>query len=221
MFYKAGFIRSLFFSLICFSCLQGSGQNYDVSLISDSLKKNADAVKRSEEIRVIIKSPSRAIIKHKYAITVLREQGADRAVYLNSYNKLQSLERISGTLYDASGKEVKSVKKKDIADFSANGNVNLVTDNRIKRYSFYYTQYPYTVEYEDEQDFDGIFFLPSWQPVEDTKFSIEQSSFIVETPADFGLRYRQVAYNDQPQITSASDKKIYTWQIRNFSAETE
>lgn len=214
-------MKKYLFLLSILFCGKSFSQNYNVSLLSDSLKKNADAVKRFEEIKVIIKSPSHAVVRRRYAVTVLKESGADQAAYINSYDKLQSLEHISGTLYDAAGKELKNVKKKDIGDYSANGDVNLVTDNRIKRHNFYYSQYPYTVEYEDEQDFDGIFFLPSWRPVEDIKYSVEQSSFIVETPADFGLRYKQVGYTDQPQISSAGDKKTYTWQIKNFVAQTE
>ena len=140
--------------------LQSFGQKYTVATIADSLKKNADAVKRFEELRVNIKSKSKAIVTHKYAITILNEEGADFALYQNHYDKLQSLENISGRLFDASGKEIKSVKKKDIEDYSAFDNVSLITDNRIKRHHFYYNQYPYTIEYEDEQEVNGIFFLP-------------------------------------------------------------
>ena len=160
-------------------------QQYNVSTIPDSLKKNADAVKRFEELKVIIKSKSKAVIEHKYAITILNEEGAKFASYQNYYDNLQSLENISGHLYDAAGKEIRSVKKKDIADYSAFDNGSLISDNRFKRHNFYHNQYPYTVEYEDEQTLDGTFFLPRWDPVEDTKVSVEQSAFIVETPDDF------------------------------------
>jgi YD repeat-containing protein len=87
-------------------------QKYVVSAIPDSLKENADAVKRYEELYLIIKSPSKAIIKHKYAITVLNSSGNKYAYYYNSYDKLSSLQDISGYLYDADGKELKKVKKK-------------------------------------------------------------------------------------------------------------
>ena len=51
--------------LFCKNCFC---QNYNVALINDSLKENAIAVTRFEEIKVIIKSPTKAIIKNKYAI---------------------------------------------------------------------------------------------------------------------------------------------------------
>ena len=193
-------------------------QKYSVALISDSLRKNANAVKRDEELRIIIKSPSKAVIMHRYAITVLNEAGAEAAQYENSYDKRQSLENISGTLYDATGKEIKSVKKKDISDFSANDESSLMTDDRIKRHNFYFSQYPYTVEYEDEVKEDGIFFLPSWHPIEDVKYSAEQSSCIVEAPADFKVRFKQIALSEGPAITEKSGTKTYTWRVKNLPA---
>ena len=208
-------------AFICFfwSCT-AFAQNYNVALISDSLKQGANAVKRAEELRVIIKSPSKAVIRHTYAITILNEEGAAQAEYENSYNKMLSLENISGTLYDASGKEIKTVKKKDIGDFSAHADGTLISDERLKRFNFYCTQYPYTVVFEDEQDMDGIFFLPSWKPIEETKFSVEQSSFIVEMPADFALRYKEIAYAGAPVIDNSGGKKTYSWQVKNLAAVT-
>jgi hypothetical protein len=195
-------------------------QNYNVALINDSLKKTADAVTRMDELLLIIKSPSRAIVKHKYAITILNEEGAKFAGYINGYNKFESLGKIDGSLYDANGKEIKSVKKKDISDFSANGDMSLMTDNRYKVHNFYWTQYPYTIAYEDEQEYDGIFFLPAWHPI-DINCSVEQSSFTVEAPSDYLIRYKQIAYPNLPITTSAKDKTTYTWQIKNCLAQQE
>lgn len=211
-------MKKLLIVLLLLSNVKGYSQKYNTATIPDSLKKNADAVKRFEELKVTIKSTSKGIVTRKYAITILNEEGAKFALYQNDYNKLQSLENISGHLYDASGKEIKSVKKKDIADYSAFDNVSLVTDNRIKRHNFYYNSYPYTIEYEDEQELNGIFFLPRWDPLEDTRLSVEQSSFLVETPVDFDLRIKQFAFDEKPIILTAGSKKSYAWKISYLRA---
>lgn len=214
-------MKKLMIISTCFLfCSVINAQNYNAGLIHDSLKNNANAVKRMEELKVVIKSESRATVYHKYAITILNEEGASFAYYQNSYDKLQTLENISGHLYDRTGKEIKSIKKKDIGDFSARDNISLITDNRIKSHNFFYNDYPYTVEYEDEQELYGIFFLPSWNPIEDTKLAVEQSSFIVETPNDFLLRIKQIAYNPLPQESNGGSKKIYTWKINQLPAVT-
>ncbi len=190
-------------------------QNYAVSLIPDSLKNGCDAVKRFEELHVIIKSPSKAIIKHKYAITILNKDGDEYAAYANNYDKLIDLSDISGALFDENGKKLKSVKKRDIADVSVDDGYSLALDGREKKHDFYFRQYPYTVEYEDEQSLDGIYFLPYWQPVENEKIAVQQSTFIVETPDGYQLRYKQNNYNAQPTIVN-NNGTAYTWVVNNL-----
>ncbi len=194
-----------------------AAQSYNVDLVPDSLKKDADAIKRFEELRVVIKGINKAVIKHKYAITVLNEAGDSYAQYENSYSKLQSLSDIDGNLYDASGKRLKNVKKKDIADVSYDDQMSLMTDDRLKRHNFYYRSYPYTIEYEDEQEFDGIFFLPYWQPQDDERFSVEQSRLVVEMPNEYELRFKQFNYDGQPNKNSQKTT-TYTWEVKNMKA---
>ncbi|MFY7652895.1 MAG: transglutaminase domain-containing protein, partial [Chitinophagaceae bacterium] len=93
-----------------------------------------------------------------------------------------------------------------------------LTDTRIKRFAFYHKIYPYTVVFEDEQEFDGIYFLPNWQPLDDQRISVQQSSFIVTTPADYQLRYLQNAYPGKPIVKQEADKMQHLWQIANRKA---
>ena len=167
-------------------------QDYNVLLIPDSLIKNANAVKRFEELHVIIKDIGKAVVKHKYVITVFNESGDEYATYANSYDKFTPLSDISGHLYNAMGKKMRTIKKKDISSTSVDDGFSLLTDNRQKEYSFYCKNYPYTVEFEDEQELDGIYFFPSWQPIEDENFSVQLSSFIVEAPANYKLPSKEL-----------------------------
>ena len=206
--------------IICFLSMSfiNHAQSYNVSTIPDSLKKNANAVKRYEELKLVISSISKATVYHKYAITVLNETGKRYAVYNNGYDKLQSLSDIDGNLYDATGKHLKNVKKKDIADYVDDDQMSLATDNRFKVHSFYYAEYPYTVEYEDEEGYDGIFFLPHWTPQKSNRYAVEQSRFVVETPVDYKLRYKQFKYAGQPVIVNDGKKITYTWEVKSLQA---
>lgn len=205
------------FLLVGFVIFGVNAQEYAAVKIPDSLKINASVIKRFEEFTVEIKSISKAIVRHKYAITILNERGEGYANYVNGYTKLISLGDISGKLFDAEGKLIRSIKRKDITDMSEGDDVSLLTDLRIKSFSFYHKIYPYTVEFEDEQVFDGIFFLPQWVPVEDEKMAVQSSRFIVETPIDYQLRYKQFAYNADPVITEGKSK-TYKWEIQGYKA---
>lgn len=197
-----------------------TAQDYNVALIPDSLKKNAHAVKRFEELIVKIKSPSKAVVRHKWAITILNEDGDRYSGYVNSYSKLFSINDIDGNLYDAAGKKLKSVKKKDISDLSYDDQMSLMTDDRLKVHNFYFRSYPYTVEYEDEVEFDGLFFLPSWKPVQREKISVQNSRFVVESPTDYKFRYKQLNFSQQPQLSNSSKYVTHTWALQNMPAYT-
>ncbi len=195
------------------------GQEYAANLIPDSLKQNANAVLRFEELNVKIKDIDKAIVKHKYVITVLNETGDKYATYFNHYDKLISLSDISANLFDANGIKIKSAKRKEIYDVSDDGDAFL-TDNRVKAFSFHHKAYPYTIEFEDEQTYDGIYYLPSWSPVRDDKFAVQQSNLLVETPIDYGLRYKQLNISKEPIISN--EKKIkYSWNLQNYKAVEE
>ena len=88
-------MKKLTIILLLFLPILGIGQNYAVSLIPDSLLLNAHAVKRMEEIHLTIKSANKVIVKHKYAITILDEEGDDYSGYENYYSSKDSKVEIS------------------------------------------------------------------------------------------------------------------------------
>jgi Domain of Unknown Function with PDB structure (DUF3857)/Transglutaminase-like superfamily len=194
-----------------------SAQSYNVALIPDSLKKEARAIVREEEYVLEIKSPSKAIFKEHNVYTIFNENGDNIGGYTSWYDKLTSINSISGVLYDATGKEVKRVKKKDMGDFSAVGE-SLMDDERYKSYNFYCRIYPYTVDYEEEDEYNGILHFDEWTPLYSPGISTQHSKYVIIAPADYQVRYKPVNCNFQPVITSSGDKKIYTWEANNLPA---
>lgn len=196
-------------------------QEYNVLLIPDSLKKDANAVLRNEEMRVIIKGIDKAVVKHKYAITILNSKGLRYSYFYRTYDKLRSLGEIDGNLYDAFGKKIKNVKKKDIEDHSSYDGYSLATDDRYKSHQFYYTEYPYTVEYEYELEFNGIYYLPAWRPFRGFSFSVLQSRFILESPTNYNMRFKLVNYAAQPSEGNDKNSTYKIWEIKNTQAFLE
>ena len=208
-------MKFLLFICLLVICLATNAQDYNVAAIPDSLKTDANAVLRSEVLEVHIKSLEKTIIKHKYAITILNEAGAGYAEYYNRYDAKSPLYDISGALYDATGKKLKTVKRKDIADVAMQDGFSLMLDDRIKTHNFFYNVYPYTIEYEDEQDIKGSYNLESWHPVANDKYAVQQSNYTVIYPADYQLRYKEYNYTGKPSINTTKETSI-TWQLANF-----
>ncbi|OIR13138.1 transglutaminase-like superfamily protein [mine drainage metagenome] len=193
-------------------------QNYNVSLIPDSLLQNADAVLRFEDSKILIHSPKSATYKHKYAITILKESGDEYTQYVNHYDKFDKLTDVVARLYDATGKLMKTVKKREMDDIAYEDRITLFRDARVKKYQFYNKSYPFTVEFEEEEEMDGIFQLPVWDPIESENFSVQQSNFSVEVPTGYKIHYKLLNTTAQPKIMDAGNKTFYQWEVKNIKA---
>ena len=150
-----------FLFAVVISCLSitaySSDPDYSVSTIPKELLKNANVIKRMEQMRFEIISTGETIMYQKYALTILNEAGNKYSHFSQYYDKLLSIRSIEDSLYDSDGKLLRKLKNKEIQDVSGVDDNNLFDDNRVKVHSFYYTAYPYTVEYETEVRFNHTF----------------------------------------------------------------
>ncbi len=190
---------------------------YAVSAIPAGLLKNASVVKRMEEIRYDISEGNKAKYFYKAAYTILNEQGDRWGGFGEGYDKLRSIESFEGTLFDATGKKVRSLKKSEIRDVSGSDD-NLADDHRVKWHSFFNKTYPYTVEYEVELRYKGTMFLRDWIPQERTIMAVQQSRLSITIPASNPLHYKMFNYKGEPVITDDKTDKIYTWEIKELPA---
>ncbi|MBS1654545.1 MAG: DUF3857 and transglutaminase domain-containing protein [Bacteroidetes bacterium] len=215
-------MRSVFLSivlLLSFSFSKASGgDEYNVANIPEALKKNANVIKRMEDSRFVITDANKGKYYYKVAYTILSEAGDKWSYFSEGYDKLMSIESFDGTLFDATGKKIKSLKKGDIKDVSGNDDANLADDNRVKWHSFFYKVYPYTVEYEVEIHFKGTMFLPDWVPQERPVMSVQQSRVMVQAPSANPVHYKMYNYKGEPVISDDKDTKTYTWEVKDINA---
>jgi hypothetical protein len=192
-------------------------QNYAASLIPDSLKQNADYVKRYEELRIDVRSSSKVHYYTKYVYTILNEDGDRFGGFSEYYDRFKDISSIDGDLYNALGVKIKSVKKKDITDLSGTDEASFATDIRYKQHDFGYREYPYTVSYEIESETDGILGLPTWIPQHRDKYSLEESKLIVSFSEANPVRFKTNNIG-LPDSSIDGSKKTYTWHLKNRPA---
>ncbi|MGG9970199.1 DUF3857 domain-containing transglutaminase family protein [Ferruginibacter sp. SUN002] len=216
MIFRTTILILVFFSQALKS--QAQKNNYSICLVTAGLLKNANAIKRFEEVKLVIDDIGKATLYHKYAITILNEAADHYAGVYEYYDKLRNVKYIEGELFDAFGERIRKLKKSDIQDISLAGGSSFVSDSRIKYYNFQNKNYPYTIQYETAIDFKGIFYFPDWMPVQGSNLSVELSKLIVETPVDYGLRYKMFNISKEPTITKNKNNNVYEWQIEKFSA---
>lgn len=176
--------------LILLSALEafsGKGVQYPAVDIPKEMQVRADAVIRTENTTVELREKV-VVERKKKVITILNAKGNSYAVLRVFYNSFSSVSKISGDLYDAEGKLVKSLRKDKIADISTFGSSFVFhDDSRVKLYDFDHKQYPYTVAFEYEVRSDNNFFLPYWHPQESGRIAVMESEFNLKYLADIEI----------------------------------
>ncbi|MEP6583245.1 MAG: DUF3857 domain-containing protein [Ginsengibacter sp.] len=210
-----------YFLLFCFvfnfCLLKAQGNN--AFIIPDSLRKGADVVKRDEEYILTIKSPAKFTIYEKHVYTILNSAANKYGDYETSYDKFSSINSLSGKLFNSMGKELKHTKKNDWTDNSVYDGFSLLLDARYKKNEFYSADYPYTVEYEEEDDYNGTQGFPNWMPQASPYMSVQNSKFTIIAPLDYVVRYKALNFKGEPVITQKGDVKTYVWEIKNIPAK--
>ncbi|MGJ7031284.1 DUF3857 domain-containing transglutaminase family protein [Niabella hirudinis] len=217
----AFFLRSIMVLLFAGVFVVRSKAEYPVSTIPEALLKKAKLVKRVDETFIEVRNTGKAIYRRHYAYTVLSEAADEYAALVVGYDKFRLITDISGTLYDAGGKKLKSIKRKDIQDGNGTDGSSLITDGRYKYHNFYYKQYPYTVAYDIEVELNGIFYFPEWMPQSGPQIAVENSKLAFVLPKDYKLRYKMFRYTEAPGIKETKNTKTLSWELDNVPAQEE
>ncbi|MCT4589578.1 MAG: DUF3857 domain-containing protein [Carboxylicivirga sp.] len=211
-------IAVIMICLSSFSLRAKDTPDYSVDKIPAELKKNANAVVRTNEVILEIVSESKANHRVKYAITIFKENALSEALFTQMYDKFIKLNNIEGTIYDGNGKRVKRIKNEDIKDYSAIQGFSLYEDNRIKAIDPEYRTFPFTIEYTYSIDYKSLFFIPSWYAFPGYNVSVEQSSFTVISPINYKLHFNELNIKHEAEVTKGTEQKTHKWQIENFAA---
>lgn len=204
---------------ICLASLFVKAQKYPAFTIPDSLKENADMVVRLEEQFYEIKSTGKAISHERHVYTILNEKGEYYGTYRTHYNnKSVFINSVSAYMYDASGKEVRHFKKKDMEDQPVFDGSSFVNDERMKVGSFYSHNYPYTVDFEEDDELTELIHIHDWYPQGSMKIAVERSVYSITAPTDYTIRYRMINSDLKPIIEEKGGKKSFNWEIHNLAA---
>lgn len=212
-------IIALFFLFVSVAAVsRGNNGDYAVSNIPASLLLNANAVVRLEQMDFNLINDGEATYQSTLVVTILNENGDKFSGFFDYYNSFRDIRSVEGNLYDAAGKKIRSLKKKDIQDLSGVSEISLMDHNRIKQHNFYYKVYPYTVEYIVEVKQNGTMFYPDWTPQGAEYLSVQKSIFSIAGPQAYQFRHQAYNYDGKPVVKTEKGKSIYTWQIENLPA---
>lgn len=184
-------IFSLLFFILFSFCSIAQKSEYEFVGISDGLKENANAVIRLNQIDIVITSQRSMKTKQKRVITVFNENGLNAIDAIEYYDKSTSVKNIDATVYDAQGKELKKIKRKDFRDESVISGGTLFSDSRYIYLDYTPIQYPFTLVYESEVETSTTAFIPKWFPIDNYYTGLEKSILNVTYPNNLGFKKKE------------------------------
>lgn len=205
--------------LLCCTVRSAAQENYDVAKIPAALLKNATAVVRKDEMTFVVKNVSDATLSVKFAVTILSENGDKHASMSDYYDKFSSLSNLKATMYDGKGTKIKTYRSSDFKDASLTSSGTMYDDSRSKSLTFLNSNYPYTIEYSYDKDYNGYLTFPHWVAVSGYDSAVENASYILHIPKNMSFKYLKSNLIKTDSVT-VNDKTVYTWAAKNISAIT-
>ncbi len=97
------------------TCIFSFGQDFDyaVSSIPEALKKNANAVVRLNDFNVQIEAKNSMTTTVTRIVTILNERGNAASLAAVGYDDYIKVKKVEARIFDASGNELKKIRKKD------------------------------------------------------------------------------------------------------------
>jgi hypothetical protein len=208
------------FSIFFFSSSLFSQKfDYSITKIPDSLKQNADAVVRLNQIDIAIKSQREMSVHHQRIITVFNKAGLSSIDAVEYYSKNLSVNEIGATVFNSFGIEIKKIKRKDFREQAILDGITLFSDNRVIYLDYTPTEYPFTVIYESEIETSNTAFIPSWMPITDYYLGIEKSILNVTYPNDLGFKSKEINFENFKTVEKNQSANKLSYSISNVVAQ--
>jgi len=207
-------ILSILFAL---QAINISGQ-FDLALIPDSLKLNADAVVLKNDERLEIFSKSKLIRTTSSEILVLNTNKNQINEIIIGYDQFTKVEELNITILAVDGKKIKTIKKKDFLDQVAEDGISVATDDRFLYYKVVENKSPYIIIKEIKTSSSQSLNIPGYSLYEGNKVSVLKSTFTI-TNFDINNRLRlKETILGKPTVDSTSMKHEYYWTFYNKTA---
>lgn len=214
---KSFFTLLFFFFYLSNSCSQSVRPELSIGLIEPELLEGANTILRKDFGEFSVQNASQATAYYKTVVTRMNENAGyeSLAIRYDLHEKV-SLNKVKIRLYDASGKLIRKIDKKEIKDRSAWDGFSVFSDNRYLYVDLSYSEYPYTIEYEYERKYDGLLVYPTWRIQGSLGTSVQEMSYTVSVPSDIKLNYKVLNADIEPTLSETENRITYTWLASNL-----
>lgn len=193
--------------------LQAQIASFDLASVPETVKKDADVIKRLEDIVFEVTDIDRASYKVHKILTIQNEKGKSELLFNEYTSKIVLLDDATITVYDEHGQPLKKYKKKDMRTVAVGD--GLIDDGFVTYIDVPVSNYPVTVEYEYEIKYKSTLVYPSYDIIAPGE-GVQRSNFTVKVPKDLDLRYKEKNIKLAPKISEDGQYRQYNWSVANL-----
>ncbi|MFV0487100.1 MAG: DUF3857 domain-containing protein, partial [Vibrio fluvialis] len=174
------------------------------------------AVTRFENVTVEFLSYNKEKYTEEKAITILNESGLKYAFNPVYYTKSKKIMTYTAIMYDASGKEIKKYKSREINDASTFDGFSLFTDNRVQYFNVVPISYPFTIYYKVETISSSTISLSYWNPVMGYDLGVENSTFKLINETNIPIRKLEEGFEGYG-VQKSEEGKTIVYSLQNIA----
>ncbi|WP_235982464.1 DUF3857 domain-containing protein [Gelidibacter maritimus] len=204
----------LVFPIFCFSQEDKLLNSHTIPI---NLVENANAVVRWDDSYIEVKSPNKMLHTNKRIVTILNSSGNAKVDASLGYDKAVSIKKMEARIYNSDGKEIKRIKKKDFEDVSAVDGGTLYSDSRVKYLKYTPTDYPYTVVFDTEVEYNYTAYIRRWRPIEGFSTSTEYSRYVFRYDPANELNKYEINFEVFGVINQSKPGEIH-YEAKNLKA---
>ncbi len=209
------------YGILILTCnMPATAKKYAVESIRPELIENAIAVVREYHTEIEVMGNNHTQYRKKLAITIMEPRGLGLVDVRIEYDSFRTVSSISGRIYDSEGNQIREIQKNEFKDRSLLTGFSVFNDHRYIETDLYWSQYPFTVEFEYIIDMSFVFLNEVWHPVGYTNVSVEKSSLQIIVPSDLTFRHNVINNeNAEPKVQQTQNNKTsYLWDMNQMPA---
>ena len=188
---------------------QGTILNY--SDIPDSLIESSNAVVLYDDTKIVFKSYDLFTEYHNCGLTILNNNGSNHLSFRAYYKEgSEKVSKIQINIYDKNGKLIKSAKDKDVEDMIASDGISMISDQRLKYWSYDSGDYPISISYSYQIESKNTLLLPTWRPILGNDISVMRSTYALETTQI--VKKKELNLDKYSSIESKENEYIMSFQ---------
>lgn len=204
------------FPVMASTCAMAQEIKYATKDIDAALRKDANSVLREQSEQFSVKDAGSAIYTVHRVITILNSKARHYLTFEDHADKFDKLTDASITMYDSTGRKIKTYPFKDMSVDNYGG--EFVDDGKFYSYSVTPTVYPITIEQNYTEKFTGILSYPRGN-IQGENQSVENYTMQVVIPKNVGMHYKVLNIKDNCVKTDNGPSITYTWNIKNIKAK--